>query len=167
MVEKPSTPFALLLVAGLLILIFGTILGAFASLVSALSGGLIFLNALVCGFIVLAAGILLYLYPKHHVIFGVLGLVFSIFSFLSLGGLIIGLILGIIGGALGISWKPTPPSITQAVQPPPLVTTPPVSVVREREVVTREVVMIPCAYCGSLMPQTSIFCPNCGAKRRT
>jgi hypothetical protein len=30
----------------------------------------------------------------------------------------------------------------------------------------REVVLIPCAYCGGLMPQTSVFCPNCGAGRR-
>lgn len=33
--------------------------------------------------------------------------------------------------------------------------------------VTREVVLIPCAYCSGLMPQTSIFCPNCGARRKT
>jgi len=58
-------------------------------------------------------------------------------------------------------------TIPQAVAPPPPVTAQPVSIVKEREVVTREVVMIPCAYCGNLMPQTSIFCPNCGAKRRT
>lgn len=32
--------------------------------------------------------------------------------------------------------------------------------------VTREVVLIPCAYCGGLMPQASIFCPNCGARRK-
>ena len=35
-----------------------------------------------------------------------------------------------------------------------------------REVVTKEVVMIPCEYCKSLMPQTSTFCPNCGARRK-
>lgn len=33
--------------------------------------------------------------------------------------------------------------------------------------VEREVVLIPCAYCSSLMPQTAIFCPNCGARRKT
>lgn len=38
-------------------------------------------------------------------------------------------------------------------------------VVREREVIIKEIVMIPCQYCGGFMPQTSIFCPNCGAKR--
>jgi hypothetical protein len=32
--------------------------------------------------------------------------------------------------------------------------------------VVREVVLIPCAYCSGLMPQTAIFCPNCGARRK-
>jgi len=32
--------------------------------------------------------------------------------------------------------------------------------------IVREVILIPCAYCGGLMPQTSTFCPNCGARRK-
>ncbi|MGD8544428.1 MAG: hypothetical protein PVG48_04850 [Candidatus Bathyarchaeota archaeon] len=39
-------------------------------------------------------------------------------------------------------------------------------IVREREVIVKEIVMIPCQYCEGLIPQTSIFCPNCGAKRK-
>ena len=39
-------------------------------------------------------------------------------------------------------------------------------IVREREVIVKEIVMIPCQYCGGLIPQTSTFCPNCGAKRK-
>jgi len=35
-----------------------------------------------------------------------------------------------------------------------------------KEVITKEIVMIKCDYCGALMPQTATFCPNCGAKRR-
>lgn len=31
----------------------------------------------------------------------------------------------------------------------------------------KEVVMVPCEYCGSLMPQTATSCPNCGATRKT
>lgn len=31
--------------------------------------------------------------------------------------------------------------------------------------VIREVVMIPCKYCGTLMEQTVTLCPNCGARR--
>ena len=32
--------------------------------------------------------------------------------------------------------------------------------------IVREVVLVPCAYCSGLMPQTSIFCPNCGARKK-
>ena len=38
--------------------------------------------------------------------------------------------------------------------------------VSNKEVV-REVVLIPCAYCGGLMPQTSTICPSCGARRKS
>lgn len=37
-------------------------------------------------------------------------------------------------------------------------------VISEKEIV-REVVMIPCKYCGALMEQTVTVCPNCGARR--
>lgn len=36
----------------------------------------------------------------------------------------------------------------------------------QKEVITKEIVMLPCGYCGGLMPQTSLFCPNCGGKRK-
>jgi hypothetical protein len=35
-----------------------------------------------------------------------------------------------------------------------------------REVVIKEVVMVPCMYCQGLAPNTSSFCPNCGAPRK-
>ncbi|MDH5375083.1 MAG: zinc ribbon domain-containing protein [Candidatus Bathyarchaeota archaeon] len=40
------------------------------------------------------------------------------------------------------------------------------AVTKEKETIVKEVVMIPCKYCGGLMPQTSIYCPHCGAKRK-
>ena len=36
----------------------------------------------------------------------------------------------------------------------------------QKEIVTRQVVMVQCSHCDGLMPQTSTFCPNCGAPRR-
>lgn len=39
------------------------------------------------------------------------------------------------------------------------------SPIHQKEIITKEVVMIPCEYCKALMPQTSSFCPNCGARR--
>jgi uncharacterized paraquat-inducible protein A len=38
-------------------------------------------------------------------------------------------------------------------------------VIREKEIV-KEVVMVPCVYCGSLIPQTALFCTTCGAGRK-
>jgi Zn finger protein HypA/HybF involved in hydrogenase expression len=35
----------------------------------------------------------------------------------------------------------------------------------EKERLSKGIIMIPCQYCGGLVPQTSAFCPNCGAKR--
>jgi hypothetical protein len=37
-------------------------------------------------------------------------------------------------------------------------------IIKEKEII-REVVMIPCKYCGALMQQTDTTCPHCGAKR--
>jgi hypothetical protein len=39
------------------------------------------------------------------------------------------------------------------------------SVVTEK-IVEREIVMIPCQYCGTLFPQTTTTCPKCGAQRK-
>jgi ribosomal protein L40E len=41
------------------------------------------------------------------------------------------------------------------------------SEIKEKETIIKEVVMIPCMYCGALTPQTAIFCSNCGASRKT
>ena len=37
----------------------------------------------------------------------------------------------------------------------------------KEKVIVKEVVMLPCKYCGSLMPQTSTFCSHCGARRKS
>ncbi len=39
------------------------------------------------------------------------------------------------------------------------------STVKEK-VVIREVVLTPCKYCGGLMPQAALFCPECGARKK-
>jgi hypothetical protein len=35
----------------------------------------------------------------------------------------------------------------------------------EKERLNKAIIMIPCQYCGGLVPQASPSCPNCGAKR--
>jgi len=41
----------------------------------------------------------------------------------------------------------------------------PEQVVIEKETV-KEIVMVPCVYCGSLNPNTALFCSTCGAGRK-
>jgi hypothetical protein len=66
-----------------------------------------------------------------------------------------------IKGVIAVKGRPDASSQTLEVQ----VTQPSAApIIKEREVI-REVVMIPCKYCGTLMPQTETVCPNCGAKR--
>jgi DNA-directed RNA polymerase subunit RPC12/RpoP len=62
---------------------------------------------------------------------------------------------------IAIDGRPDVTSTTIEVQVSPQSAQP---VIREKEIL-REIVMIPCKYCGALMQQTETVCPNCGAKR--
>ncbi|MCP8307543.1 MAG: hypothetical protein H3Z54_02460 [archaeon] len=64
-------------------------------------------------------------------------------------------------GVLAIEGRPDVTSETVEVQVIKLPVAP--TIVKE---IVREIIMIPCAYCGKLMPQTSTLCPYCGAPRR-
>ncbi|MEM3665542.1 MAG: hypothetical protein QW222_00490 [Candidatus Bathyarchaeia archaeon] len=64
-------------------------------------------------------------------------------------------------GVIAVDGRPDVTSSTLEIQVTQPSATP---VIKEKEII-REVVMIPCKYCGTLTPQTSIECPNCGAKR--
>jgi hypothetical protein len=124
--QKPIVPFALSLISGILTLIGGltvTYLGmwrlelmervmryrfvfaaepryfpTFMSLTGVL--GIAF------GVIVIASAVMLYKRPAQHQIWGLLILIFSAFSiFGGMAGFLVGLVLGIVGGALAIAWK--------------------------------------------------------------
>ena len=64
------------------------------------------LVALVAGLIVIVGGIMLQTRPEEHMLWGILVLIFSIVSFVGMGGFMIGALLGIAGGALALSWRP-------------------------------------------------------------
>ncbi|MFQ5758973.1 MAG: hypothetical protein ACE5IF_04795 [Candidatus Bathyarchaeia archaeon] len=66
-----------------------------------------------------------------------------------------------IKGVVAIDGRPDVTSETMEVQVIRPAAAP--TVVKE---IVKEVVMIPCEYCGSLMPQTATSCPNCGATRK-
>jgi ribosomal protein L40E len=64
-------------------------------------------------------------------------------------------------GVIGIKGRPDVTSQALGIQ----VTGAPTTITTEK-IVEREVVMIPCQYCGSLFPQTATTCPKCGAQRK-
>jgi hypothetical protein len=66
-----------------------------------------------------------------------------------------------IKGVIGIKGRPDITSPTAGIQ----VAAAPTTVTTEK-IVEREIVMIPCQYCGSLFPQTVTICPKCGAQRK-
>jgi len=68
--------------------------------------GVMGLLGLVSGIIVLVSAVMLLSNQGQPRTWGVLTLIFSVLSFLGLGGFVIGAVLGIVGGILALRWKP-------------------------------------------------------------
>lgn len=138
--ERPTGGFILSLIGGIIIFLVGLLVLALASMINALIGATspsgtvpgfvgvsmtintIGIIGVVTGLLVIVSGVMMYVKPQQHVIWGVLALVFSIVSILGLGGFILGLILGLVGGILGIVFKPSQPMaapMPQQWQAPP------------------------------------------------
>lgn len=127
--EKPTTAYILSLIGGIMILVGGlsvvTMMGmwrwgmmhgwafrfgpavierwAFIPMMFTLLG----LFGVVCGIIVIVGAAMLNSRPEEHFKWGTMILIFSVLSvFGGMGGFLVGLILGVVGGALAISWKP-------------------------------------------------------------
>jgi hypothetical protein len=120
--EVPTTAFALSLAAGVLFLLGASMPLVFRSSFGDMGGmmgdydgaGMMdaeFIVTRIVGLafagVVLYAAIMLNSRPAQHVTWGTLILVFAVLSvFTSWAGFGIGLILGVIGGALAIAWRP-------------------------------------------------------------
>jgi len=76
------------------------------------------LVGILTGLLVIVFGVLMYIRPQQHVIWGALVLVLSLVSILGFGGFFLGLILGLIGGILGIVFKPSAPMMAPPMAPP-------------------------------------------------
>jgi len=124
--ETPSTAFILSLIGGAFILAGGFVLSLwslyggpwFNGMIGGMTmmGGFGFpsnlmvgfeLAGLVSGALVVIGAIMMRVHPEEHVAWGTIVLVFSITSFLGMGGFMIGALLGIAGGALALSWRTT------------------------------------------------------------
>ena len=131
--EKPTTAYVLSLIAGILMVLSGS-MGSFTGMMGGMYGGWrgmmggynmmggcnttgypswgygmgFSIIILIMGLVVIFGAIMLDSKPDEHKTWGTIILVFSILSILGgMGGFGIGAILGIIGGALAISWTST------------------------------------------------------------
>ncbi len=166
--EKPTTAFVLSLIAGILILLGGVmslvlnifmrgIFGRWPSMMGdewpgmmmgwwSGVGTVLSIVGVVIGFIVILSAIMLNSRPKDHAAWGTLILIFSIISFIGAwAGFGVGLILGIIGGALAIGWKPS--------------TTVPQAAIKATGRF--------CIQCGRAISVEAKFCPHCGKELPT
>jgi len=69
--------------------------------------------------IVLLCGVCTMFFPQQRLFYGIVGACAAVFSLigLNLGGFFIGMLLGILGGALAASWTPVTPAPQPPVQP--------------------------------------------------
>ncbi|MEM0203168.1 MAG: DUF6114 domain-containing protein [Archaeoglobaceae archaeon] len=116
--ERPTTAVALSLIGGVLILIGSTMgfgmpmygwmgcgmMGNAWGFVAPMGG--LWLIGMVSGILVIIGAVMLNARPAEHNVWGTIILVFSVISFLGMGGFMVGAILGIIGGALALGFKP-------------------------------------------------------------
>lgn len=125
--STPSTAFILSVIGGIIIVLGGlaSFLGYFFgwSFYGGMMGGfpwmmggfgynynlmLAFsLIGIVAGVLVVVGAIMLNARPAEHTMWGTVILIFSLTSFLGMGGFFIGALLGIIGGAFALSWRPS------------------------------------------------------------
>ncbi len=184
MEQKPTAAFVLSLLAGILILLGGLAIGMLGAFMVAFFpvAGIVFIAVgLAFGVIVLLGAIMMYVEPQQHVAWGVIVLIFSIFSlFTSLGGFLVGMILGIVGGALAIAWQPTTASVPgyppmyapgyggYAYPPyygPPAAASPPPSAgASPPSPPPATLAASTCRNCGAPLLPGAMFCGNCGAK---
>ena len=101
------------------------------------------LLGVVWGTVIVVGAVMLYIKPQRHIVWGAIVIVFSVLSWIgTLGGLFVGFILGLVGGILGIVWKP---QVARPAHQSPL--SPP----------TRT-----CPNCGTVMYTDAKYCPKCG-----
>ncbi|NWG09883.1 MAG: hypothetical protein HXX80_06240 [Nitrososphaerales archaeon] len=129
--EKPEVAFILSLIGGILMLVAGLVssmwfmYGGFGGMMGGFGGMMggwhdmmgsfgvpigfmigLSLTGLVASILVIVGAIMLNARPAEHTTWGAIILAFSIISLLGMGGFFIGAILGIVGGALALAWRP-------------------------------------------------------------
>lgn len=77
------------------------------------------LQATVIPIVLVLLGVLIWTMPVHRVFYGVIALVLSVYALIgvNLGGFLIGMVLGIVGSVMALSWMPQEATTDEAVEP--------------------------------------------------
>jgi len=164
--DKPTAAMVLSLIGGLFVIFggaalafAGSIIGSFNVTGAASASNTVLalgVVGVIMGIIMVVGGFMMYSKPTSAKMWGVIVLILSIISWVTaIGGFFIGFLLGLIGGILALTFKP---SMTPGAMPPPMMSssTPMGSAPMGSMGMT-------CKNCGASIPAGATRCPSCGA----
>jgi Family of unknown function (DUF6114) len=134
-----------ILAGGLVVLVQFLTVAPSAGIFLGVSSVYLPLLGVIVGPAIILLAVLFYRRPEHPGIYGGLVIALSLVSYASfLGGLFAGLILGVVGGVLILTWHPSKsPSVYYGANTP-------------------NAFFRPCPRCGRVVPADSRVCPACG-----
>jgi Family of unknown function (DUF6114)/zinc-ribbon domain len=164
--DKPTAAMVLSLIGGLFVIFGGVAIAFIGSLIgslnltgtaaasnTALALGIV---GVIIGLIMIVGAIMMYSKPTSAKMWGVIVLILSIISWVtSLGGFFIGFLLGLIGGILALTFKPT---MAPGAMPPPMM-----SSSMPMGSAPMGSMGMTCKNCGASIPAGATRCPSCGA----
>ncbi len=166
MADKPTAAMVLSLIGGIFVIIGGAFIAFVGSLIGSLnvSGAAsasstalgLGVVGIIMGLIMIVGAFMMYSKPTSAKMWGVIVLILAIISWVTaVGGLFIGFLLGLIGGILALTFKPT--MAPGAMTPPMMSSSMPMGSAPMGSM------GMTCKNCGASIPAGATRCPSCGA----
>jgi hypothetical protein len=164
--DKPTAAMVLSLIGGLFVIFggaalafAGSIIGSFNVTGAASASNTVLalgIIGVIMGIIMVVGGFMMYSKPTSAKMWGVIVLILAIISWVTaIGGFFIGFLLGLIGGILALTFKPT---MAPGAMPPPMM-----SSSMPMGSAPMGSMGMTCKNCGASIPAGATRCPSCGA----
>jgi hypothetical protein len=164
--DKPTAAMVLSLIGGLFVIFggaalafAGSIIGSFNVTGTASASNTVLalgIIGVIMGIIMVVGGFMMYSKPTSAKMWGVIVLILAIISWVTaIGGFFIGFLLGLIGGILALTFKPT---MAPGAMPPPMM-----SSSMPMGSAPMGSMGMTCKNCGASIPAGATRCPSCGA----
>ena len=164
--DKPTAAMVLSLIGGLFVIFGGATLAFAGSIIGSLnltgassaSNTVLALGIVgaIMGVIMIVGALMMYTKPTSSKMWGIIVLILAIISWVTaIGGFFIGFLLGLIGGILALTFKPT---MAPGAMPPPMM-----SSSMPMGSAPMGSMGMTCKNCGASIPAGATRCPSCGA----